>query len=61
MKSLLLISIVLAWIVIPVRAARHPSARRGLARMVIWLLVVTAAYVGYITQLHPFLHVPHWP
>lgn len=61
MKSLLLISIILAWIAIPARAARHPNARKGLARMVIWLLVATAAYVAYMTQVHPFVYVPHWP
>lgn len=61
MKSLLLISIILAWIAIPTLAARAKHPRRGLTRMLIWLFVATAAYVTYITQIHPFIHVPHWP
>lgn len=61
MKSLLLISIVLAWIVIPTVSARAEDPRRGLARAMVWLLAATVAYVMYITQVHPFIHVPHWP
>lgn len=61
MKSLLLISVVLAAIAIPAAAARDPRPRRGLVRAILWLFVVNALYVAYIVLLYPALFVPHWP
>jgi hypothetical protein len=60
-KSLLLMSLVLASIAIPARAARDPSARRGLTRTLVGLFVAAALWLGYITLVHPFAFVPHWP
>lgn len=61
MKSLLLMSIVLAGIVVPALAARDRDARRGLRRMLVILFVVNVLYLGYLTLVHPFVFVPHWP
>ena len=61
MKSLLLMSIILAGIVVPALASRDPDARRGLRRMLVILFVVNVLYLGYLTLVHPFLFVPHWP
>lgn len=61
MKGLLLISLMLASIAIPLVAARSADPRRGLRRTVWWLTGATVAYVVYLTQIHPFAFVPHWP
>jgi hypothetical protein len=54
-------SLVLLSILIPARTARDPDARRGLRRTLIALLVVACLYVAYLTLVHPFVFVPHWP
>lgn len=61
MKSLLLFSIVIAAVALPALAARDPQPRRGFRRLMVALLVVNAAYLAYLTLLHPALYVPHWP
>jgi hypothetical protein len=61
MKTLLLISVVIAAIAIPAAAARDARPRRGMFRALLWLLVLNALYVAYLTLLHPVLYVPHWP
>ncbi len=61
MKTLLLLSVVIAAIAIPGLAARDPNPRRGLRRALIALLVANALYIAYLTQLHPVLFVPKWP
>jgi hypothetical protein len=61
MKTLLLLSVLLAAIGIPALGARDPNPRRGLRRVLAALLVANALYVAYLTQLHPVLFVPSWP
>lgn len=61
MKSLLLISVVIAAIALPALAARDPRPRRGFKRLLVALLIANALYLLYLTQLHPVLFVPHWP
>jgi hypothetical protein len=61
MKTLLLLSVLLAAIGIPALGARDPSPQRGLRRVLAALLVANALYVAYLTQLHPVLFVPSWP
>jgi hypothetical protein len=60
MKSLLLMSVFFAQVLIPALAARDPKPRRGVKRMVLLLLVFNALYVAYLTQLHPVWFVPVW-
>jgi hypothetical protein len=60
-KGLLLMSLVLAWIAIPARAARDPDGRRGLRRTLMALFVVVGLYLAYLTMVHPVVYVPHWP
>lgn len=61
MKSLLLLSVVVAAIALPALAARDPRPRRGFRRLMVALLLANAAYLAYLTLLHPVLFVPHWP
>ena len=61
MKSLLLMSVLFAQLLIPALAARDPLPRRGVKRMMFMLLAFNAAYLAYFTLLHPVLWVPHWP
>jgi hypothetical protein len=60
MKSLLLMSVFFAQVLIPALAARDPKPRRGVKRMVLLLVVFNALYIGYLTQLHPVWFVPVW-
>ena len=60
MKSLLLMSVMLASVVVPLATALDRNPRRGLKRMLLLLLAFNLAYVAYLTQLHPVLFVPHW-
>jgi hypothetical protein len=60
MKSLFLLSIVIAAVVIPVLAARDPNPLRGVKRMLFLLLVFNVVYLGYITMIHPVAFVPRW-
>jgi hypothetical protein len=60
MKSLLVLSIVLAFIAVPAWTARDPDPRRGLRRMLIVLSILSAIYVVYVTRVHPVLFVPSW-
>ena len=62
MKHLLL-AIIVATVVIPAIAARDASPRRGLKRMVLLLLLCTALYAAFVTQV--FAHrfrplLPPW-
>ncbi|HTA91624.1 MAG TPA: hypothetical protein VK745_18705 [Polyangiaceae bacterium] len=45
MSKLILLSIVIATIVVPASAAREPSPRKGLRRVIIWMLLFEAFYV----------------
>jgi len=58
MKSLLLISLLIAALAIPAITARDPNPRRGLKRMVMLLLAFNALYLAYITLIHPLIFVP---
>jgi cytochrome c biogenesis factor len=58
MKSLLLMSVLIAALAIPAIAARDRNPRRGVKRMVLMLLAFNAAYLAYITLVHPFVFVP---
>ena len=60
MKALLLLSIVIAALVIPMRAARDPNPRRGVKRMLLWLFLFNALYLAYMTQIHTVVFVPKW-
>lgn len=60
MKSLLLISVLLASLGIPLLAARDRNPRRGVKRMVLLLLAFNLLYVAYLTLVHPFVFVPTW-
>jgi hypothetical protein len=61
MKSLLLVSIVIAAFAIPAITARDPNPRRGVKRMIFYLLAFNAIYLAYVAWVHPVLFVPHWP
>jgi len=58
LKSALLMSVVVAVIAFPVLAARDPKPRRGMARMLLALLIFNALYVAYLTLVHPVVFVP---
>jgi hypothetical protein len=60
MKSLLLLSIVIAALVIPLRAARDPNPRRGVKRMLLMLFLFNAVYLAYVTLIHTAAFVPKW-
>jgi hypothetical protein len=62
MKHLLL-AIIVATVVIPAIAARDPFPRRGLKRMILLLLLCTALYTAFVTQVfaHQFRPLlPPW-
>jgi hypothetical protein len=61
MKSLLLLSVVIAAIALPALAARDPRPRRGFKRLMLALLIANALYLAYLTLVHPARYVPHWP
>jgi hypothetical protein len=60
MKSLLLMSVLFADLLIPVLAARDKHPRRGLKRMLLLLLIFNGLYVIYLTQFHPVWFPPVW-
>lgn len=60
MKSLLLLSIVIAGIAVPAILAGDADPRRGLKRMLVILLLFNAIYALYVAFVHPVLFVPHW-
>ncbi len=61
MKTILLLSIVLAALAFPLVLARDPDPRRGMRRLLLLLLVFNAAYLFYVTRLHPVWFVPQRP
>jgi uncharacterized membrane protein (DUF485 family) len=54
-RKLLLLSILLTTFALPMRAARDPSAIRGLRRTVIGLALFVAAYVVAVVYVFPRL------
>jgi hypothetical protein len=59
-KTILLMSILISAVVIPTLAARDPNPRRALKRMVVALVLFNAAYLAYVTLVHPVVFVPVW-
>ncbi|GJG89214.1 hypothetical protein tb265_43950 [Gemmatimonadetes bacterium T265] len=55
MGKLLLISVLAATVVLPMRAARHPSPARALRRAVSWVAASYAAYLVGILYVLPRL------
>jgi len=53
-------SVVFALIAIPAITARDRNPRRGLKRMLLYLLLFNLAYLTYLTLAHPVLFVPKW-
>ncbi|MBI5543380.1 MAG: hypothetical protein HY901_05795 [Deltaproteobacteria bacterium] len=53
MGKLILMSVVIASIAIPVRAARHPDPRRGLKRALVQTLLFDAVYVLAVLFIYP--------
>lgn len=58
MKSLAVMSILIATLVAPALAARDPRPRRGFGRMLLFLAGFTLIYVIYLSQIHARLFVP---
>lgn len=61
MKSLLLMSVLIASMVIPAIASREPDPKKGMKRMLLLLLLFNALYVAYLTLVHIVVYVPTWP
>lgn len=55
MGKLLLISVIVATIALPMRAARHPSPARALRRALAWTAAYYAAYLVAILYVLPRL------
>lgn len=53
MRKLILISIIVATVVIPLRAARARSARRGLEQALVAMLVFDVFYLLAVMFLYP--------
>ena len=61
MRTILLLTIVLAAIAFPMIAARASDPRRGMRRLMVMILVFNAFYLFYVTRLHPYWFVPQRP
>lgn len=55
MAKLLLMSVLIANLVLPFRAAREPSARRGFRKLIVSLLLFNAFYLFAIVYILPRL------
>lgn len=55
LQKLLLISILLATMVLPMRAARDPSPARGFRKTVVWMSGVAAFYMIGLLYIYPRL------
>lgn len=53
--KLLLVSIVLAAVVIPIRAARARSPRLGLRKAILWMLAFNLFYLFAVRVIYPRL------
>lgn len=53
LPKLLLLSIVFSPLVLPLRAALDPSPRRGLGRLLMWLIGFNVCYVVAILYVLP--------
>lgn len=58
MRTLGLISIIFAAIGAPTIAAADPKPRRGLRRMLLFLVAFNALYVAYLTLFHATWFAP---
>jgi hypothetical protein len=54
-QKLLLVSILLATMVLPMRAARDPSAVRGLRKALLWIVGFDVCYMLALLHLYPRL------
>jgi hypothetical protein len=54
-QKLLLISILFATLMLPIRAARHPNPVKGLRRAILYAVVFNALYAIAILFLYPRL------
>jgi hypothetical protein len=61
MKSLIMMSIVVAAMAIPILASLDPNPRRGFRRALAVFALAAAFYAGYLIFVHPYVFVPHWP
>ena len=61
MKSLLLMSVLIASMVIPLITSGDRDPRKGMKRMLLLLLLFNALYVAYLTLVHVAVYVPTWP
>lgn len=58
MRSLLLQSVFLSWIVIPALAALDRDSRRGFRRMLFGVFAFNVLYLAYLTLVHVSAFVP---
>lgn len=61
MKSILLMSVVIAAVAIPAIASRERDPRKGMRRMLLMLLIFNGLYIAYLTLVHVAFYVPTWP
>jgi len=59
-KTLLLLSILYGAVAIPALTARDPNPPRGIKRMLLVLCLFNAAYLVYVSWIHPEIFVPRW-
>jgi hypothetical protein len=53
MGKVILLSVVIATVVLPMRAARDPQPVRGLRRMVLWLVLFNVLYMLALIHVMP--------
>jgi lipopolysaccharide export LptBFGC system permease protein LptF len=58
--KVILLSMLVVTFAFPALAARDPRPRRGLARLLLALLVFSALYVLLVTHVYARLYVPEW-
>lgn len=58
MKTLGMMSIIVATIVAPAIAARAQDPGRGVRRMLLFLLIFNALYLAYLTLVHASVYEP---
>jgi hypothetical protein len=56
MGKLILVSILIATVAIPMRAATDPSPRRGMQRAILWMAAFDVVYVLAVVYVYPRLH-----
>lgn len=61
MKSILLMSVLIASMVIPAITSRDRDPRKGMRRMLLLLLLFNGLYIAYLTLVHVEVFIPTWP